>query len=739
MATSLTSISGATPTRPYSELDSDRYQFITLDQAEPNPGVPDSNQSIFISNIDGTRSWSKDLNLSGLSFKSGILDQVNSDTNYFLVFKHYPGSQAVNGKDDSVGWSLGTFEEQDTLQTVTARGDSTNIDINLANFTADSAFLRGGLYISGNLTVNGTETIINSTTLTVDDKNIVIAEGSPSAAAADGAGITVDGANATLTYANATDRWVFNKNLDVTNIFVDSSVVFDGGKPGLIKQTNAQDLYLKANKFRFLDESGGVAYLTMETGDITFSEIVNVLDSANMQGRLYFTDVPPKSGSVQVLFLRDSDGLVMKGQVDLAGIGDIGRIKTEDTDSNETHHIIISPVNGGAGGIDSAYFDLNQFTYNPSTNTLGVVNVTATGFSDLDSTDVAGDLQIKSTNGRLLDSAGRSFVIYDSSGSLLWGNNGTSAGNLGGPAAALTYLNDLSDVNITSVANGEVLKWDATASLWVNGPDTGGDSGGGGGGLSYTDFSVVNNAIDSTQVSSLDYNNTTGRFTFQPPAIPSLLTDLGISDGTVGQILSTDGNGNFSFINAIADSAGATQNLFLQVAVSGQSSITATASNSILTLAGTNGISITTNVSTKTATFSYTDPSPPIELAARGTQSVTTSNMANNATLSNLTISGWDTYALHKIQTSHAAWVRLYVDTASRTADLSRSILDDPAPDAGVIAEVVTSGAETVKMSPGVLGWLETAENGNIPVTITNLSGGSATITVTLTHLRLEA
>lgn len=735
MATSLTSISGATPTRPYSELDSDRYQFITLDQTEPNPGVPDSNQSIFISNIDGTRSWTKDLNLSGLSFKSGILDQVNSDTNYFLVFKHYPGSQAVNGKDDSVGWSIGAFEEQDTLQTVTARGDSTNVDINLANFTADSAFLRGGLYISGNLTVNGTETIINSTTLTVDDKNIVIAEGSPSAAAADGAGITVDGANATLTYANATDRWVFNKNLDVTNIFVDSSVTFDGSKSGLIKQTNSQDLDFRSTKFNFQNEPGGVDYLTIQSGNITLSEIVNVLDSANMQGRLYFTDVPPKAGSVQVLFVRDSDGLVMKGEVDIQALGDVGRINTQDTDSNETHHIIISPVNGGAGGTDSAYFDLNQFTYNPSTNTLGVVNVTATGFSDLDSTDVAGDLQIKSTNGRLLDSAGRSFVIYDSSGSLLWGNNGTSAGNLGGAAAALTYLNDLSDVNITSVANGDVLKWDATTSRWVNGNDLGGDSAG----LGYADFSVVNNAIDSSQVSSLGYNNATGIFTFQPPAIPGLLTDLGISDGSVGQVLSTDGNGNFSFINAIADSAGATQNLFLQVAVSGQSSITATAANSVLTLAGTNGVSITTNAATKTATFSYTDPGPaPIELASRDSASVTTTNMGNGATLSNLTIKGWDTYALHKIKTSHASRVRLYVDSASRTSDLSRSVDSAAATGSGLIAEVTTAGSTTVKMSPGVIGWLESTDR-NIPVTITNLSGGAATITVTLTHLRLEA
>jgi len=46
---------------------------------------------------------------------------------------------------------------------------------------------------------------------------------------------------------------------------------------------------------------------------------------------------------------------------------------------------------------------------------------------------------------------------------------------------------------------------------------------------------------------SIAYDNTTGIFTYTPPVIPSDLTDLSISDGTNGQILTTDGAGNFSF------------------------------------------------------------------------------------------------------------------------------------------------------------------------------------------------
>ena len=48
------------------------------------------------------------------------------------------------------------------------------------------------IVITGNLQVDGTTTTVNSTTLTVDDKNIVVASGAADAAACNGAGITVD-------------------------------------------------------------------------------------------------------------------------------------------------------------------------------------------------------------------------------------------------------------------------------------------------------------------------------------------------------------------------------------------------------------------------------------------------------------------------------------------------------------------------------------------------------------------
>ena len=68
----------------------------------------------------------------------------------------------------------------------------------------------------GNLTVQGTQTSLDTATLNVADLNILIASGAADASTANGAGLTVDGADATLTYVSTGDKWAFNKDLDIT-------------------------------------------------------------------------------------------------------------------------------------------------------------------------------------------------------------------------------------------------------------------------------------------------------------------------------------------------------------------------------------------------------------------------------------------------------------------------------------------------------------------------------------------
>jgi hypothetical protein len=96
-----------------------------------------------------------------------------------------------------------------------AAGSTTNI--NLGDGDGGTVTVNKDLVVSGDLTVNGTTTTINSTTLDVDDINITVAKGAANAAAANGAGLTVDGASATILYTSATDSWNFNKPLIASN------------------------------------------------------------------------------------------------------------------------------------------------------------------------------------------------------------------------------------------------------------------------------------------------------------------------------------------------------------------------------------------------------------------------------------------------------------------------------------------------------------------------------------------
>lgn len=117
----------------------------------------------------------------------------------------------------------------------------------------------------------------------------------------------------------------------------------------------------------------------------------------------------------------------------------------------------------------------------------------------------------------------------------------------------------------------------------------------------------------------------------------------------------------------------------------------------------------------------------------------TATSLASNGT-ANLDITGFKGYGLFKIQTSHAAWVRIYADAASRTADASRTQEQDPLPGAGVIAEVITAGAETVLITPSPFGFNnENPVTTNIPVAVTNLSGSTNSVTVTLTIVQIES
>ena len=69
------------------------------------------------------------------------------------------------------------------------------------------------------------------------------------------------------------------------------------------------------------------------------------------------------------------------------------------------------------------------------------------------------------------------------------------------------------------------------------------------------------------------------------------------------------------------------------------------------------------------------------------TSSFADTNLLSPDSSDYITITVAKTYVLHKIETDKAAWVTVYTDQTSRTADANRNETTDPLPGSGVIAE----------------------------------------------------
>ena len=168
----------------------------------------------------------------------------------------------------------------------------------------------GDLIIRGNLQVEGTTTTINSTVVSMNDLNLVLADSAANAAAADGAGITINGAAATILYDAGTNRWDFNKSIDL----VDSDSLFLGG----INIKEVMEDHLANNTFQEHNPTGQVITYDDGANTITFSNEYATLtnvgvasfggyadgDSADAPGTTRQFDLNAKGN----VFIRELDG-----------------------------------------------------------------------------------------------------------------------------------------------------------------------------------------------------------------------------------------------------------------------------------------------------------------------------------------------------------------------------------------------------------------------------------------------
>ena len=247
-----------------------------------------------------------------------------------------------------------------------------------------------------------------------------------------------------------------------------------------------------------------------------------------------------------------------------------------------------------------------------------------------------------------------------------------------------------------------------------------------GAGASATDrtlFSVSTNAASATP--ALSYNNNSGVFSYTPPDLSGFLTSFTETDpifsasasAGITQTKINNWDQAFSWGNHAASGY-----LTTLGSIGGHTDVTISApqANQVLEYNGSAWVNTTNSAG----------------LQSRTTVSATNSIAANG--IANISMTTPKTYALLSIETSHAAWVTLYSDAASRTADSSRNETTDPVAGSGVLAEVITSGSTTQKITPASVCYNSAAANTTY-LKIVNKSAGTANVQVILTYVALEA
>ena len=155
----------------------------------------------------------------------------------------------------------------------------------LAGATFTGAVSGTDLTLSGNLTVNGTTTNINSTNLVVEDKNIVLADvETPTDTTADGGGITLKGAtDKTFNWLDATDSWTSSEHLtlnatkELRLADTDSTHYVGFKSPGTVTANKIWTLPSEdgtANQVLKTDGSGTLSWATAGGGGAAFSELM---------------------------------------------------------------------------------------------------------------------------------------------------------------------------------------------------------------------------------------------------------------------------------------------------------------------------------------------------------------------------------------------------------------------------------------------------------------------------------
>ena len=409
--------------------------------------------------------------------------------------------------------------------------------------------LNGDAIIDGNLTVNGSTTTINSTTLDVDDLNITIASGAANSAAANGAGITVDGAAATLTYVDATTSWNFNKNL---HVLADTDADMHLGRvklgsPVTDEATFAHTDHFTSTNFGLVQDSAGTTTVNAATG-----QHINFDNNNTTVMEVYAGNV----NSYKDFYLINTDAdefadpelYLVRRSPNPAASDILGQINSVGYDSNANADVTYGTINSKietvtAGSHDGSW---NFYVADSGANTLNLVMYK-------DKLQFGNEQTLEwyhhkgTTNNCVLDwatpSQSNTITLPDETGTVL-----TSATTLN--------LSGLDDVNLTSIADEDIIKYDSATSKFINTTIQDLTAGQ----VFVDEFTASGSTNQFTLSQDPGSSNSVQVFVDGVPQLVSNYTVVGTTltlggTPTVGQIVEVRGYGIYLSIGTVADNS----------------------------------------------------------------------------------------------------------------------------------------------------------------------------------------
>jgi hypothetical protein len=190
-------------------------------------GDPTADRTVTFPDATGTVALTTDIpSLTGYVTESGSQTLTNKTLTSPVVSGLYLSDLSIvlEGTADDYETTL-TATDPTADRTITFPDSTGTVALtsNLDSYaTLSGAIFTGAvtgtsLTLSGDLTVNGTTTNINSTNLVVEDKNIVLGDtATPTDTTADGGGLTLKGdTDKTFAWIDATDAWTSSEHMNL--------------------------------------------------------------------------------------------------------------------------------------------------------------------------------------------------------------------------------------------------------------------------------------------------------------------------------------------------------------------------------------------------------------------------------------------------------------------------------------------------------------------------------------------